>query len=83
MSLGTIKLLVVAEGLSKIVEFTVFDHPAAYNVILGTPWIYQMKAVPLTYHQCMKLPTPKGVGTINGDHEMSRSSYLTSHMLIN
>ncbi|KAG7579052.1 Reverse transcriptase domain [Arabidopsis thaliana x Arabidopsis arenosa] len=44
MSLGTIKLPVIAKKVSKIVDFVVFDKPAAYNIILGTPWIYQMKA---------------------------------------
>lgn len=81
MSLGTIKLLVLAAGVLKIVEFTVFNRSAAYNVILGTPWIYQMKAVPSTYHQCIKFPTPNRVGTIWGDQEMSRSCYLTGHRL--
>ncbi|KAL1223571.1 hypothetical protein V5N11_034319 [Cardamine amara subsp. amara] len=81
MSLGTIRLPVLAVGVSKIFEFTVFDRPAAYNVILGTPWIYQMKAVSSTYHQCVKFPTPKGVGTFKGDQEKSRSCYLMSHML--
>ncbi|KAG7556855.1 Retrotransposon gag domain [Arabidopsis suecica] len=42
MSLGNIKLPVLATGVPKIVEFIVFDRPAAYNIILGTPWIYQM-----------------------------------------
>ncbi|KAG7552038.1 Ribonuclease H-like superfamily [Arabidopsis thaliana x Arabidopsis arenosa] len=49
MSLGTIKLPVLAKNVSKIVDFVVFDKPAAYNIILGTPWIYQMKAVPSTF----------------------------------
>ncbi|KAG7559356.1 Integrase catalytic core [Arabidopsis thaliana x Arabidopsis arenosa] len=44
MSLGTIKLPVLAKNVSKIVDFVVFDKPTAYNIILGTPWIYQMKA---------------------------------------
>ncbi|XP_010424499.1 PREDICTED: uncharacterized protein LOC104709616 [Camelina sativa] len=51
MSLGTITLPVSTQGVVKIVEFTVFDRTAAYNVILGTPWLYQMKAVASTYHQ--------------------------------
>ncbi|KAG7536863.1 Retrotransposon gag domain [Arabidopsis suecica] len=67
MSLGNIKLPVLAAGVPKIVEFIVFDRPAAYNIILGTPWIYQMKAIPSTYHQCVKFPTPGGIGTIRGD----------------
>ncbi|KAG7579148.1 Retrotransposon gag domain [Arabidopsis thaliana x Arabidopsis arenosa] len=81
MSLGNIKLPVLAAGVPKIVEFIVFDRPAAYNRILGTPWIYQMKAIPSTYHQCVKFPTPSGIGTIRGDQEMSRSCYLMGHRL--
>ncbi|KAG7588540.1 Ribonuclease H-like superfamily [Arabidopsis suecica] len=64
MSLGNIKLPVLAAGVPKIVEFIIFDRPAAYNIILGTPWIYQMKAIPSTYHQCVKFPTPAGIRTI-------------------
>ncbi|KAG7594076.1 Retrotransposon gag domain [Arabidopsis thaliana x Arabidopsis arenosa] len=81
MSLGNIKLPVLAAGVPKIVEFIVFDRPAAYNIILGTPWIYQMKAIPSTYHQCVKFPTPGGIGTIRGDQETSRSCYLMGHRL--
>ncbi|KAG7556987.1 Integrase catalytic core [Arabidopsis suecica] len=54
MSLGNIKLPVLAAGVPKIVKFIVFDRPAAYNIILETPWIYQMKAIPSTYHQWNK-----------------------------
>ena len=53
MSLGTIKPPVLAGKISKIADFVVFDKPAAYNIFFGTPWIYQMKAVPSTYHQCL------------------------------
>ncbi|KAG7588646.1 Retrotransposon gag domain [Arabidopsis suecica] len=81
MSLGNIKLPVLAAGVPKIVEFIVFDRPAAYNIILGTPWIYQMKAIPSTYHQCVKFPTPGGIGTIRGDQETSRSCHLMGHRL--
>ncbi|KAG7542873.1 Retrotransposon gag domain [Arabidopsis thaliana x Arabidopsis arenosa] len=35
MSLGTIKLPVLAKKVSKIVDFVVFDKPAAYNIILA------------------------------------------------
>jgi len=81
MSLRTIKLPVLAGKMSKIVDFVVFDKPAAYNIILGTPWIYQMKAIPFTYHQCIKFPTPSGVETIRGDQEASRTCYMASHRL--
>ena len=81
MSLGTIKQPVLAGKISKIVDFVVFDKPVAYNIILGTPWIYQMKAVPSTYHQCLKFPTSSGVETIRGDQEALRTCYLASHRL--
>ena len=80
MSLGIIKLPVLAGKTLKIVDFVVFDKPAAYNIILETPWIYLIKTVPSTYHQCLKFPTPNGVETIRGDEEASRTCYLASHL---
>ncbi|KAL1225358.1 hypothetical protein V5N11_009016 [Cardamine amara subsp. amara] len=81
MSLETIRLPVLAARVSKIVEFTIFDRTAVYNIILDTPWIYQMKLVPSTYHQCVKFPTSTRIRTIKGDQEVSRSCYLTSDRL--
>ncbi|XP_023634363.1 uncharacterized protein LOC111829493 [Capsella rubella] len=82
MSLGTITLPVAVQGTSKMIEFTVFDRPAAYNAILGTPWLYQMKAVPSTYHQCVKFTTPNGVREILGSQRVARSCYLAGHKLL-
>ena len=65
-SLGSIELTVTAREISKIVEFIVIDRQAPFNAIPGRPWLYSMKAVPSTYHQCLKFPTPKGVKTIRG-----------------
>jgi len=36
MSVFTITLHVTAQEVVKMIEFSVFDRPAAYNVILGT-----------------------------------------------
>ncbi|KAG7595380.1 Ribonuclease H-like superfamily [Arabidopsis thaliana x Arabidopsis arenosa] len=66
MSLGTIVLPVSARGIVKMTEFTVFDRSTAYNVILSTPRIYEMKAVPSTYHQCIKFPTGTGIEEMTG-----------------
>ncbi|KAF8107064.1 hypothetical protein N665_0127s0012 [Sinapis alba] len=57
MTLGSIKLLVMAKEVTKIIDFAVVDYPAIYNVIMGTPWLNTMKAVPSTYHLGIKLPT--------------------------
>ena len=42
MTLGKIRLPVMAKEVTKIVEFAVVDNPAIYNAIMGTPWINAM-----------------------------------------
>uniref|UniRef100_A0A0D3AGW9 Uncharacterized protein n=1 Tax=Brassica oleracea var. oleracea TaxID=109376 RepID=A0A0D3AGW9_BRAOL len=46
MTLGSIQLPVMAKEIRKIVEFAVVNHPAIYRVIMGTPWLNAMQAVP-------------------------------------
>ncbi|XP_024015875.1 uncharacterized protein LOC112089130 [Eutrema salsugineum] len=75
MTMGTIRLPVVAGKVTKIVEFCVTDHPAIYNVIMGTPWINGMRAVPSTYHLCLK--------TIWGNQKESRTCCLAEQKLRN
>ena len=77
-SLESIELAVTAGEVRKIVEFIVIDRPAPFNTILGRPWLYNMKAVPSTYHQCLKFPTSKGVETFRGSQKNSRTCYLAS-----
>ena len=64
MTLGSIKLPVAAKEVTKIVDFAVVDHPAIYNVIMGTPWLNAMKAVPSTYHLGINFPTHNGIAAI-------------------
>ena len=77
-SLRSIELTVTAGEVKKIVEFIVIDRPAPFNAILGRPWLYNMKAVPSTYHQCLKFLTPKGIETIRGSQKSSRTCYVAS-----
>ncbi|KAF8095045.1 hypothetical protein N665_0343s0005 [Sinapis alba] len=44
-------------SVTKIVDFVVVDHPAIYNIIMGTPWLNAMKAVLSTYHLGIKFQT--------------------------
>ncbi|XP_056843167.1 uncharacterized protein LOC108808448 [Raphanus sativus] len=67
MTLGSIDLSVKTGSVTKNVEFLVVDGPTAYNVIVGTPWLNSMRAIPSTFHLCLKFPTPSGVETIQGD----------------
>ncbi|KAJ9555927.1 hypothetical protein OSB04_010541 [Centaurea solstitialis] len=61
---GEIILPVFAKGINKQIKFNVIDCRSAYNAILGRPWIHDMKAVPSTYHQKVKFPSPWGVQEI-------------------
>ncbi|XP_074293318.1 uncharacterized protein LOC141620309 [Silene latifolia] len=74
-SLGEIVIPTFAGGMNKQVRYLVIDGPSTYNVILGRLWIHEMKAVPSTYHQSLKLPTPLGVQEIRGDQNVARDSY--------
>lgn len=56
--------------LGPVIENTflqVLDLDLPYNMILGRPWIHAMKAVPSTYHQCLKYPYNGTKITIPGD----------------
>ncbi|KAJ9535562.1 hypothetical protein OSB04_un001302 [Centaurea solstitialis] len=66
-TLGEIILPVFAKGINKQTKFNVIDCPSAYNAKLGRPWIHDMKAVPSTYHQKIKFPSPWGVQEISQD----------------
>lgn len=85
MTLGSIKLPVMAKEVTKIIEFAVVDHPAIYHVIMGTPWINSMKTVPSTYHLGIKFSTPNGITAIWGCKKtvatllLSRTQISTSH----
>ncbi|KAL0733937.1 hypothetical protein Bca4012_010147 [Brassica carinata] len=81
MTLGRIKLPVMAKEVTKIVEFAVVDNPAIYNAIMGTPWINSMNAVPSTYHLGIKFPTPTGTAAIWGSQKQSRLCYLAEFKL--
>ncbi|XP_021991426.1 uncharacterized protein LOC110888195 [Helianthus annuus] len=77
-TLGDIKLPIYIEGVNSIKKICVIDCLSCYNVILGRLWIYDMKAVPSTYHQCVKLPTPWGVVKIESDQQEAKNCYTSS-----
>ncbi|XP_023749791.1 uncharacterized protein LOC111898097 [Lactuca sativa] len=54
-----IKLPIYIEGVKYIQTFCVIDALSSYNVVLGRPWIHEMKEVPSIYLQCVKMPTMK------------------------
>ncbi|XP_013601260.1 PREDICTED: uncharacterized protein LOC106308668 [Brassica oleracea var. oleracea] len=72
MTLGSIDLVVKSRSVIKVTEFLVIDRPTSYNAIVGTPWLNSMRAIPSTFHLCLKFSTPRGVKTIQGDRRMSQ-----------
>ncbi|XP_016482736.1 uncharacterized protein LOC107803506 [Nicotiana tabacum] len=55
---GEISLTINAEWVMKTTLFEVVDDDMGYNIILGRPWLHEMKVVPSRYHQLLKFPTP-------------------------
>nr|XP_043615873.1 uncharacterized protein LOC122587773 [Erigeron canadensis] len=77
-TVGEIKLPVYVEGLNSMKKFCLVDVLPGCNIILGRPWIHEMRAVPSTYHQCVKIPTPWGVVTVKGDQQEAKECYTSS-----
>lgn len=57
--------------IERDVVFQVQDIPLTYNLLLGHPWIYEMQAIPSTYHQCIKFLFNGAEIVIPGDNAMS------------
>ncbi|WZY69704.1 hypothetical protein YC2023_001944 [Brassica napus] len=77
--MGTIRLSVQAEGVARMVKFSVVSTKAPYHVILGTPWLYSMRAIASTYHQCVKFPGMDGtIKTVRGDQRAARDLLIAT-----
>ncbi|KAL0730598.1 hypothetical protein Bca4012_026691 [Brassica carinata] len=78
VTLGTIRLSVQAEGVTRVVKFDE-SHQSPYHVILGTPWLHSMRAFASTYHQCVKFPGIDGtIKTIRGDQQAARDLLIAT-----
>ena len=62
--------------------FLVVDKKAPFNAILGRPWLHAMKAVPSTYHQCIKFPSDKGIAVVYGSQRSSPKYYMGGYKYI-
>ncbi|XP_074299759.1 uncharacterized protein LOC141630920 [Silene latifolia] len=74
-TLGEIYLHTYVEGVASYERFEVLDCLFSYNDILGRPLIHNVKVVPSTYHQCIKIPTNWGVDGIKGEHKSAQECY--------
>ncbi|XP_070008348.1 uncharacterized protein [Nicotiana sylvestris] len=69
---GEIFLCTNTEGVMKTTLFEVIDGNMGYNIILGRPWLHEMKTMTSTYHQLLKFPTPEGIKQRRGDQPAAR-----------
>ncbi|XP_016452361.1 uncharacterized protein LOC107776920 [Nicotiana tabacum] len=69
---GEILLPTNTEGVTKTTLFEVVDDDMGYNIILGRPWLHEIKDLPSTYHQLLKLPTIEGIKQITRNHTQAR-----------
>ncbi|XP_031280937.1 uncharacterized protein LOC116139397 [Pistacia vera] len=56
-TIGEIILPIYVDRVNKHTIFLVIDCPSPYNVILGRPWIHDMREVSSTFHQTIRFPT--------------------------
>ncbi|XP_076950378.1 uncharacterized protein LOC143623328 [Bidens hawaiensis] len=66
-------------------KWILIDNGRSVNIIqldalkkMGRPLIHDMKAVPSTYHQCVKLPSPWGLIKIESDQQDAKDCYALS-----
>ncbi|XP_021773526.1 uncharacterized protein LOC110737475 [Chenopodium quinoa] len=74
-TIGEIKLPTYVKGINLQVKFLVIDTLSSYNIIIGRPWIHEMKAIPSTYHQIIKFSTKWGIQEIKGDPKEAKECY--------
>ncbi|XP_074297841.1 uncharacterized protein LOC141628628 [Silene latifolia] len=75
-TLAEIYLPTYAEGVASYERSRVLNCLSSYNVILGRPWIHNVKADPSTYHQCIKILTDWGVATIKAPPRMETDQVI-------
>ncbi|GLJ33105.1 hypothetical protein SUGI_0666270 [Cryptomeria japonica] len=66
-SKGTVTLPLKVGPVIKDVVCQVLNLDLTYNILLGHPWIHEMRAVPSTYHRCIKFPHNRVEVTVKAD----------------
>ncbi|KAF5933166.1 hypothetical protein HYC85_029337 [Camellia sinensis] len=62
--MGTVQIRTKVGPGQHDIDFHVLDVPVTFNLLLGRPWLHQVKAVSSTLHQVLKYPHGKGVAIV-------------------
>ncbi|CAL5392173.1 unnamed protein product [Camellia sinensis] len=73
---GQVSLRICVEQVTVRTEFLVVDVYSSYNAIVGTSWLYDIKAVPSTYYQVVKFHRSMGIKAIRGDQKVSKECLM-------
>ncbi|XP_070057287.1 uncharacterized protein [Nicotiana tomentosiformis] len=68
-------------GTTQETKFHVIEGDMRYNVLLGRPWIHNMKAVPSTLHQMLKFPTPDRVKIVYGEQHAAKEMFAVDEVI--
>ena len=52
-----------------MIDFLIVDHPSAYNIILGRPFLATTKAAISMHYLAIKIPTAGEIIIIKGDQQ--------------
>lgn len=52
------------------ITFQVLDIPAAYNLLLGRPWVHSAGAVPSSLHQSLKYVIKDHLVTVHAEEDL-------------
>ena len=57
----------VPHRVVHMIDFLIIDHPGAYNIILGRPFLATTKVAISMHYLAIKIPTAGEIVTIKGD----------------
>ncbi|XP_074356312.1 uncharacterized protein LOC141696013 [Apium graveolens] len=62
-------------SVTKMLEFKVLNQESSHNVLLGRPFLREMRVITSIHHLTIKFPTPNGVESIKGSQYDSQECY--------
>ena len=79
--MGTVKIQTQVGPGQHEIDFHVLDIPATFNLLLGRPWLHQVKAISSTLHQMLKYPHGKGVAIVFGNSSIHPPPEVSTSIL--
>ncbi|XP_074327497.1 uncharacterized protein LOC141665412 [Apium graveolens] len=76
---GTIDLPITIKeehlSATQDIQFMVIDQESSYNILLGRPFLKEMRVITFVHYLSIKFPTPYGTGCIRMQQEDYKKCY--------